>query len=316
MGGVPIKKIKLTKKHIVSLLVTVVVLIASFLPTLNIKSIPTWNEIYTNVGLKDEVSTNKSPLSVHYIDVGQGDCTLIKSKDFIMLIDSGESYNSRKILNYLKMQKVDTIDYLVATHPHSDHIGGMSEIIKNVDIKNIFMPRLSLENTPTTNLYANFLDSVKNSSAKVKLVDKAENFSFEGISFEILSPCIQYNDLNNMSIIIKLTYKDTKFLFMGDAEKEVEQDLANKNIDLTCNVLKVGHHGSSTSTTEEFLERVTPQIAVISCGEDNRFGHPNKETIEILNKYKVIAKRTDINGNIVINSNGSKISVNVEKGGK
>lgn len=305
------KKIKKYKKNLIVMLVLLAILIASFIPMLQSNSTYTWNEIYNKFGLRDEIKVNNSPLSVHYIDVGQGDCTLIKSKDFIMLIDSGEDGNERKIIKYLKSQEINNIDYLVATHPHSDHIGCMSKIIGSFEIKNIIMPKLSVENIPTTQLYKDLLKAVQKSKAKVTLIDKPIRYEHGNTRFEILSPCKQYDNLNNMSVIIKLIFENHSFLFMGDAEKEVEQDLLSENI--KCDILKVSHHGSETSSIDEFIKLVKPSMGIISCGKDNCYGHPSEQILDTLNKYNVDVKRTDLNGTIVVSSDGKLLKVDSQK---
>jgi len=308
------KNVKGSSKWIVSLIVFAVIIIISIVPTLNLPfGIPTWDDAYENANLNTDKNADVQSLSVHYIDVGQGDCIFIKSNSGTMLIDAGEKGNDKKILSYIKNQGVDTIDYLVATHPHSDHIGSMPQVIEGLNIKNVIMPKLSKINMPTTKGYENFLNAVKTSGANVIAAEKDAQYTMGDVSFEVLSPSQQPKDLNNMSVVIKLKYKNTDFLFMGDAEAIIEQEILNNGYDVTADVLKLGHHGSNTSNSEVFLKAVKPSIAIISCGKDNSYGHPHSETLNSLKTYNINYKRTDECGTIVVGSDGDKLIISTQK---
>ena len=297
-----------------SLIVFAVLIIISIIPSLDLPfNIPTWNDAYEKANLNTGADADINPLSVHYIDVGQGDCIFIKSSSGTMLIDAGEKGNDEKILSYLHNQGVDTIDYLVATHPHSDHIGSMPKVIAGLEVKNVIIPKLSEINMPTTKGYENLLNSVKSSGAKVISAEAAKEYLMGDVSFIVLSPSEQSKNFNNMSVVIKLSYKNTDFLFMGDAEQEIEQELIEKGYDISADVLKLGHHGSNTSSTEMFLKSVKPNFAIISCGKDNSYGHPNSEILTSLKTYNIDYKRTDESGTIVVGSDGDKLTISTEK---
>lgn len=299
------KDINNNQKWISSLLIFIIIIaISIFAP---------WEDAYQKVGLKTDSNIDNYPLSVHFIDVGQGDCIFIKLGDNTMLIDSGEKNNDEKIIKYLRNNGVDKIDYIVTTHPHSDHIGAMGTIIESFEIKNVIMPRLSEQNMPTTKGYENFLIAVKNSGANVIAATPFNEYEFGDANFAILSPSNQSNNLNNMSVVIKLSFGDTSFLFTGDAESQIEQELLSSGYDIRSNVLKLGHHGSNTSSTERFLQAVNPSFSVISCGKDNSYGHPHEEVVELLNKYDINYKRTDKNGTIVVGSDGSNLTYIIER---
>ncbi len=300
-----VKNINNNQKWVSSLLVFIIIIaISIFAP---------WEDAYQKAGLKTDSNIDNYPLSVHFIDVGQGDCIFIKIGDNTMLIDSGEKNNDEKIIKYLRNNGVDRVDYIIATHPHSDHIGAMETIIESFEIKNVIMPRLSEQNMPTTKGYENFLIAVKNSGANVIAATPFNEYEFGDANFAILSPSNQSKNLNNMSVVIKLSFGDTSFLFTGDAESQVEQELISSGYDIRSNVLKMGHHGSNTSNTERFLQAVNPSFSVISCGKDNSYGHPHEEVVELLNKYDINYKRTDKNGIIVVGSDGSNLTYITER---
>ncbi len=261
----------------------------------------------------DTVITN-SPFSVHFIDVGQGDCTLIKTDKGNMLIDAGENGNESVVINYLNNQGIDSLTYLVATHPHSDHIGGVEEVIEAFDVQNVIMPRLSKNNTPTTQTYENMLKAIKNCGAKVIAAKPGNEYSFGDVSFKILSPYVQDENLNNMSVSLKLTYLNHSFMFTGDAEKEVEKQILKNNSDLSADVYKVAHHGSSTSNTSEFIDAVNPEFAIISCATDNSYGHPHDEIVELFNEKNIPYYTTAEWGTIVFEAKGKGLEMLAVKG--
>ncbi|MFA9399232.1 MAG: ComEC/Rec2 family competence protein [Clostridiaceae bacterium] len=254
-------------------------------------------------------SCNKSNnnLYVHFIDVGEGDCILVSLNGKNMLIDTGplESYN--KTISYLKKQDISNINYLILTHPHDDHIGNASLIINKLNINKIYAPYITVDSDAFTSL---------TSSAKKNNIHITKCKSYKKISFgkkayiEILSPGKDlYDNINNYSIVIKLTYNKTSFLLMGDAEEEIENDIINSGYNIQSNVIKLGHHGSNTSSTENFLNLVDPDICIICCGENNTYNHPSDDVISRIKKTNSIIYRTDVNGDIVLVSNG----VNIKK---
>lgn len=253
-------------------------------------------------------------LEVHYIDVGQGDCTLIKCGGETMLIDAGENGHEDEVFSYLREENIGKLDYVVCTHQHSDHMGGLPETIDEFGMKTIIMPRLTEKQTPTNKTYKAFITSVKNSGATVKAAVPGDIYTLGGAEFEILGPITDdAESLNNMSAVIMLKFGEKKFLFMGDAEKEEELEILEAGKDLDCDVLKVAHHCSKTSSCDDFLAAATPEICVIHCGEDNDYGHPHKQPLERLKKYTSEIYRTDICGNILITCNGTELSVSYER---
>lgn len=247
-----------------------------------------------------------SDLAVHFIDVGQGDSTLIEANGHYMLIDAGEKDQTNTVIDYLKAQGVKSLDYVIGTHPHSDHIGGLEGVIREFDVKNVMLP----EKEHTTRIYEKLLDAIADKNLKVTIPKAGENLSLGEASFQIISPGRDYSDnLNNWSIGIRLVFGETSFVLCGDAEKEAEQDMLLSGLTLKADVLKVSHHGSSTSSSPEFINAVSPRYAVISCGKNNDYGHPHKETLDLLKKQGINVLRTDQLGTIVIESDGTNLRI-------
>ena len=253
------------------------------------------NTVYALVGDEGE-------LRVSFIDVGQGDSEFIELPNGeTLLIDAGTNETGADVVNYIESLGYSSIDYVVGTHPHEDHIGGLDDVIRTFDVESVYMPKV----TADTKTFEDVLDavaekglSINTAKAGVSIVDG------EDLSVKMLAPVLdEYDNTNDYSAVIKVVYGDTSFLFTGDAE-EYAEDLITGDVD--SDVLKVGHHGSSTSTGEAFLERVSPSYAVISCGLGNSYGHPHAETIEKLGGIPVF--RTDEMGTIVATSDGSEIS--------
>lgn len=221
-------------------------------------------------------------LAVNFIDVGQGDCEFIELPNGkCMLIDSGEAENASQICDKISTLGYTKIDFVVVTHPHTDHMGAMSDIINEYEIGDIYMPRV----TSTTRTYEQLLTTISDKGLKIKTAKAGKNiYTYDNLSIDILAPISdEYDSLNNYSAVVKITYGYSSFLFMGDAEKLVENELLTNNFsDLDCDVLKVGHHGSKYSSSVDFLTRVSPKFAVISCGEDNSYGHPHSQALERL----------------------------------
>lgn len=244
-------------------------------------------------------------LRVHYIDVGQGDSILVQINDKNLLLDAGDTAHKEKLVTYLKNQGVKKLNYVIATHPHEDHIGGMTAVINNFNVDKFYAPKI----TSSTKTFENMIDALKKKNNKINVAKAGVSFNLDDkVECEMLAPnSTKYDDLNNYSAVIKITYGNTKFLFMGDAQKLSEKEILLNKSDLSCDVLKVGHHGSSTSTSKEFLDKVTPKIAVISCGKDNDYGHPHKETLASLKSINSKIYRTDLDGSILLISDGSKV---------
>lgn len=264
------------------------------------------------VGSQYTESTDDA-FKVHFIDVGQGDCTLVECNGEYLLIDAGENGHEIDVINYLRSNNVEKLDYIVATHQHSDHIGGLPEVLEEFGTDNLIMPKLTKAQTPTNSTYTAFLKAVQASDAKVISAKPGSVYTLGDASFEILGPVTDdCEDINSMSAVTKITYGDTSFLVTGDAEKDEEREIIENGAYLDCDVLRVGHHGSSTSSCRDFLDAVSPEICVISCGANNDYGHPHKEVTKRIANYTDEVYRTDILGDIVMISDGKTIDVRFE----
>lgn len=248
---------------------------------------------------------------IYYLDVGQGDSQLIRLPDGKnILIDAGTRSSAKSLVNYLKDLGVKKIDTLIATHPHEDHIGGMPEVIQNFEIGKIYVPKVADNQIPTTKIYESFLNAVADKGLKLTAAKGGDVIlDSGGARLEFFAPNGEtYDGLNSYSIVAKLTYGQKSFLFTGDAEKDSEDEMVKLGDALKSDVLKCGHHGSSTSTSVTFLNAVAPDYAVISCGVDNDYGHPHKETMDRLERAGVTIYRTDQQDTILARCDGESIT--------
>lgn len=253
-------------------------------------------------------------LFVHFIDVGQGDCIFITAGGENMLIDCGEASEADTVISYLNEQGVEHLDYVVATHPHSDHMGGMSSIVSTYGIGEIIMPHLEDEDIPTTRYFENFLNACSAKGLYITEAQIGRTVTLGEAEAEIIAPLSSgYKNANNYSVGILLSHGKNDFLFTGDAEALAENEMLESGKIEHVRVYKAGHHGSSTSSSEEFLEVVSPDYAVIMCGAGNSYGHPHDEIVERLAEYTKQIFRTDLNGNIVFESDGINLQVRTER---
>jgi competence protein ComEC len=251
-------------------------------------------------------------LRVHFLDVGQGDCILVQFPNGQnMLVDAGKNDSAGTIIEYLQAMGITSLDYLVGTHPHEDHIGSLDQVIMRFPAGKVFLPKA----TATTRTYRDLLEAIAGKGLKVTTAKAGVSIlDEEGLSVRVLAPLSSsYEDLNNYSAVIKITYGEISFLLTGDAEAESEKEILESSAEIRADVLKVAHHGSSTSTTPAFLSMVKPEYAVISLGADNEYNHPHATTLTKLKKSGANILRTDEKGTIVFTTDGKSIKVETEK---
>jgi competence protein ComEC len=293
------------KKKRILLYVLTIVLCFSYILYTKIDSNQTTNQ--------NDIKTlnDNENLQVHFIDVGQADATLITYGDHSMLIDGGNVEDGELISDYLTSQGIQELDYVIGTHPHEDHIGGLDSVIQKFKIQQIFMP----DYKNSTDIFNEILKKLDDKNLTITKPVVGQKFNLGNANFIIIAPnSSDYSDnANNYSIGIKLKYQDTSFLMAGDAEELSEKEMLNNHIDLTADVYKVNHHGSYTSNSEPFLKAVDPTFAVISVGKENKYGHPNNEVLTRLIDDDVQIYRTDKNGTIIATSDGRNISFKLKK---
>ena len=259
-----------------------------------------YNENSNAVNLsKDELKGIK----ISYIDVGQADSILIEINNENMLIDAGNNADGKNLVEYLKNENINSFKYVIGTHAHEDHIGGLDDIILNFNIEHFYMPNV----ISTTKTFEDVLDALEKKQVRFETPNIGDKYNLGEAIIDIIYVGDESStNLNNTSIVIKITYKNAKFLFVGDLESDMEKLLLNQ--DIKCDVLKVGHHGSNTSSSDEFIKKVNPSLGIISVGKNNSYKHPKQVTLDILEKYDVKVLRTDELGTIIVTSDGNQIN--------
>lgn len=285
----------------------------TFSEQLNIPGLPTWRELGAAFNPQQKTADGSMPVEVDFFDVGQGDCTLISANGKHILIDAGENDQADKVVDYLEGKGIRKIDILVGTHPHSDHIGGLDAVIRSFDIGQVIMPELTDEQTPTTKTYLDVLTAIADKGVKLKRPDPPEQIEIGGGTLEIRGPLAGYSDINNMSVTVRFVYDEISFWVAGDCSREAEADLLKENQVIQSTVYKVSHHGSDTATTQEFLDKLSPEYCVISVGAGNQYGHPSKEVSQRLKGAGMPVYRTDLNGTVTACTDGKTIAFTTER---
>lgn len=255
-----------------------------------------------------EINDGMKGLEVHFMDVGQADSILLVNSNQTMLIDAGDTDAENIIIPYIKKLGIEKLDIVIFTHPHKDHIGSGSSVIESFEIGKVYMPG----KITTTKTFENLLDSIELKGLDIIVPSVGDKIEFGDCDVTVLGPVKEYSDINDNSIVLKVAYNKTRFLFTGDMEEASEKDilatLANINVD----VLKVAHHGSDTSSSYVFLREATPKYAIISCGVDNDYNHPHEKILSRLEDVGTEIFRTDKMGTIIAKSDGNKIAFNQE----
>lgn len=302
-------KHKKIKKNIKRNFFEILIILLAFLIINNQDKIKNLFNQNNNQNQNDYINTNNDLLKVHYLDVGQGDSIFVElPNNETMLIDAAESYQSENIINYLKNLNYQKIDYVIGTHPHTDHIGGLKNIINTFEIGKIYMPKV----VSTTKTYESLLMAIKDKNLKINTAKAGTSIiDTDALKINILAPNNStYTELNNYSVVTKITYGTTKFLFMGDAEKLSENEIKEN---VTADVIKIGHHGSNTSSSIDFIKKVNAKYGIISVGLNNKYNLPKEETITNWENSGTKIYLTSTNGTIRASSDGTNIKIESEK---
>lgn len=302
-------KHKKIKKNIKRNFFEILIILLAFLIINNQDKIKNLFNQNNNQNQNDYINTNNDLLKVHYLDVGQGDSIFVElPNNETMLIDAAESYQSENIINYLKNLNYQKIDYVIGTHPHTDHIGGLKDIINTFEIGKIYMPKVG----STTKTYESLLMAIKDKNLKINTAKAGTSIiDTDALKINILAPNNSiYTELNNYSVVTKITYGTTKFLFMGDAEKLSENEIKEN---VTADVIKIGHHGSNTSSSIDFIKKVNAKYGIISVGLNNKYNLPKEETITNWENSGTKIYLTSTNGTIRASSDGTNIKIESEK---
>lgn len=251
----------------------------------------------------EKIVESEDSAQFHFIDVGQGDCTLIRSGDTSILVDCGTYESGGKLCEYLQNLGIKSIDYLIGTHPHEDHLGGSSAVLRMFNVKNVFLNG----EMSSSYFFERMVDVLEAKNITPYIPDIGKTYTSGPFEFEFLSPETDFGDENHNSLVVMVKYKDINTLITGDIERPVESYLVNHNKDLSADILKVAHHGSRNGSSSEFLREVNPTIAVIQCGKDNSYGHPHYEALKRFENTRAKVLRTDENGTIVIRTDGKTL---------
>lgn len=272
-----------------------------------------WASIGENLGFSQPSVTAEGELEVHFIDVGNADCILVRQDDKTMLIDAGERKSKSTLQSYLSTYGVEKFDLVIATHPHADHIGGMAYVLENYPVERFVMSYMEEEHTPTTASYENMLEALLEKDIPVEEATPGAVYELGTARLQILAPYEPSDEANNVSVVTRLTFGEKAFLFTGDAEKSVEKQLVSGAYSIKADVLKLGHHGSNTSNSTALLRQVAPDFAVITCGEDNDYGHPHQEVLDRVERQGMTVYRCDLDGHVVFTTDGTTLSVSTNK---
>lgn len=296
------------RKNNTKLISGVVIFIIAVLAFAGSRLIKDPETLFEDTGLRNSQQSESNMMYVDFIDVGQGNCTLVHMGDTAILVDSGEVGAAQTVISYIKNLGIDELDCVLVTHPHSDHMGAMTKILYEFEIKDLIMPEIPEDIIPTNSTYEKFLTAVSDNAENVIPAEAGMTYSYGEMNLEILAPLHGYDNLNDMSAVSRVSFGETSVMFMGDASTAVEKDLLNTGKDFSADIINIGHHGSKTASSQKWLEAVNPEFAVICCGAGNEYGHPHSVVTERLDNIGIEYYRTDLNGTVVFQSNSKEFT--------
>lgn len=296
------RKIKVTKKNLPIILVLGVILFLSDVVAERNNS--TTTEVIIEQNVLETVESDD--MSVHFLDVGQGLSILVQLDDQVLIYDGGERDVSSFVVSYLKQQGITEIDYMISSHYDSDHVSGLIGCLYAFDVKNV----ICSDYVHDSKTYESFMEAIEKEGVKAQHPEVGETFPFGAATITILSPEEITNDSNANSVAIKLEYGESSFIFTGDADYRSERKMIESGIDLDCDVLSLGHHGSASSSSSDFLKETVPEYVVISCGKGNSYGHPHVEVVELLEAMEIDVFRSDVQGTVAAVTDGKTITWN------
>ena len=296
------------RKNNTKLISGVVIIIIAVLAFAGSRLIKEPETLFEDTGLRNSQQSESNMMYVDFIDVGQGNCTLVHMGDTAILVDSGEVGAAQTVISYIKNLGIDELDCVLVTHPHSDHMGAMTKILYEFEIKDLIMPEIPEDIIPTNSTYEKFLTAVSDNAENVIPAEAGMTYSYGEMNLEILAPLHGYDNLNDMSAVSRVSFGETSVMFMGDASTAVEKDLLNTGKDFSADIINIGHHGSKTASSQKWFEAVNPEFAVICCGAGNEYGHPHSVVTERLDNIGIEYYRTDLNGTVVFQSNSKEFT--------
>ena len=307
---------KKTRKKIIAavaaamLIFCLVIELGQLMPSLGI---PSWDELFSNAELSSTSVTPDGELQVYFIDVGNADSILIRQGEVNALIDAGERGDGDDVLAYLNTQGVKKLDLVIATHPHADHIGGMADVINGIPVDKFVMSFMPEDETPTSATYLSMLEALDEHNVPVEEAKPGTVYPLGTAQLTVLAPLSDSDEANNISVVTRLAFGKRSFLFMGDAATEVDDELLASGRTLAADVIKVGHHGSNTSSSQALLNKVDPDFAVIPCGKGNSYNHPHSEVLSRLEKMGITIYRADVHGHIAFSTDGENLTISTQK---
>ncbi len=312
-NGYLFSRYRFFKKRSTPIILSIIIVFSLIISLFSQSGLLTWNQLFSKTDIVEGAKRQDSNFSVYFLDVGQSDCSIIICDNMVMVIDTGTLFQVHNIRESLFSLEIDKIDYLVISHQHDDHMSGASKLIEECKVENIIMPELSSGNTVDSLTYRDLINKIQTYNINSMDVSSGYSFCVGSSIVQVLAPIRQDDNLNNMSLVLKVTYGDTSFLFQGDAETDVEKQIILSGANVSADVIKIGHHGSNTSTGESYLQAVNPKYAVVSAGIDNTYGHPSTPVINRLIVNNIEPLITSYHGDVTINSDGKNIEVVKQK---